>query len=220
MDPNETINTSEQTQETGELSHSDKMIGVFTEPTAIFSKLAFLNTKITDWLIPLIVMIIVAILTTVLYMSNPEIKLEMMEQQKKAVQEQFDEMVKSGQMTREQADEQLERTEEMMDNPMFTILFPSISIIFIMLLWFFVFTTVAFLIAKHILKGTGTYSQAMTSMGLSLYISVLGALLAIIFSLIMGKAVTGFNPAVLLGIDVKSTQGFLLSRFDVFSIWF
>lgn len=220
MDPNETINTSEQTQETGELSHTDKIVGVISEPSELFSKLAFLKTKATDWLLPLIALIIVAIITTVLYMSNPEIKLEMMQQQQKALQEQFDKMVESGQMTRQQADEQLNKTAEVMGDPMFAILFPAIGIIFMMFLWFFVFTTVAFLIAKYVLGGSGTYSQAMTSMGLPLYISVLGAIVAIILSLIMGKMITGVNPASLTGIDIKSLQGFILSRFDVFAIWF
>ena len=31
---------------------------------------------------------------------------------------------------------------------------------------------------------------------------------------------TGLNPASLIGMDVKTLTGFLLSRLDVFSIWF
>ncbi len=38
-------------------------------------------------------MIVVAIIATFIYMSNPEIKLEMQQQQEKAMREQFDKMV-------------------------------------------------------------------------------------------------------------------------------
>jgi hypothetical protein len=123
-------------------------------------------------------------------------------------------------MTREQADEQIQRTSGMMDNPMFTYLFPSIGIFVVSLIWFFVFTTVGFLVAKYVLKGDGGYGQAMSAMGLPLYISVLQSILLIIVGMLMGKMLTGLNPASLTGMDAKSLPGFLLGRLDVFSIWF
>ena len=220
METEETVQSDQPTNEMEELSHTDKIVGIISEPSNLFSKLAFLNTKVTDWLLPLLAMIIVAIVATFIYMSNPEIKLEMQQQQEKAMREQFDKMVESGQMTQEQVDEQLGRTAEMMNNPMFIYLIPSISIFVIMLLWFFVFTTIAFLIAKFAFKGDGSYSQAMTAMGLPLYISVLQSIVLIIVGLLMGKMLTGLNPASLTGMDIKTLPGFLLSRLDVFSIWF
>jgi len=220
METEETVQSEQPTNEMEELSHTDKIVGVISEPSNLFSKLAFLNTKVTDWLLPLLAMIIVAIVATFIYMSNPEIKLEMQQQQEKAMREQFQKMVESGQMTQEQVDEQLDKTSEMMNNPMFIYLIPSISIFVIMLLWFFVFTTVAFLIAKFAFKGDGSYSQALTAMGLPMYISVMQSIILIIVGMLMGKMITGLNPASLMGMDLKTLPGFLLSRLDVFSIWF
>jgi hypothetical protein len=71
-----------------------------------------------------------------------------------------------------------------------------------------------------VLKGDGSYSQAMTAMGLPLYISVLQSILLIIVGMLLGKMLTGLNPASLSGMDLKTLPGFLLSRLDVFSIWF
>jgi len=220
METEETVQSEQPTNEMEELSHTDKIVGVISEPTNLFSKLVFLNTKVTDWMLPLLAMIIVAIVATFIYMSNPEIKLEMQQQQEKTMREQFEKMVESGQMTQEQVDEQLDRTAEMMNNPMFIYLIPSIYIFVIMLLWFFVFTTIAFLIAKFAFKDDGSYSQAMTAMGLPMYISVLQSIILIIVGMLMSKMLTGLNPASLMGMDIKSLPGFLLSRLDVFSIWF
>jgi hypothetical protein len=220
MENQETIQSEQPTNEMEELSHTDKIVGVISEPSTLFSKLAFAKVKVIDWLLPILALMIIAIATTFIYMSNPEIKLEMQQQQKKAMQEQFDKMVESGQMTREQADEQLDRTGEMMSNPMFIYVFPTIGAVVMTLLWFFVITTLAFLIAKFALGGNGTYSQAMSSMGLPLYINVIGGIVLIILALLMGKMVTGLNPASLTGMDVKTFPGFLLSRLDVFSIWY
>ncbi|MDY0083717.1 MAG: YIP1 family protein, partial [Ignavibacteriaceae bacterium] len=201
-------------------SHTDKIVGVISEPQNLFSKLVFFPTKATDWILPLLALIIVGIFSTFIYMSNPDIKYEMQQQQQKAMREQFDKMVESGQMTREQADEQLDKTMAMFSNNTMMQLFSAIGIFVMMLLWFFVCTTIAFLVAKFALKGDGTYSHAMTAMGLPLYISVLQGIILVIAGLLMGKVLTGINPAVLLDMDVKTVPGFLLSRLDVFSIWF
>jgi hypothetical protein len=99
-------------------------------------------------------------------------------------------------------------------------LIPSISVFIIMILWFFIITTLAFLLAKFALKGDGSYSQAMTAMGLPLYISVLGSIILVITGMLMGKMLTGLNPATLMSMDLKTLPGFLLSRLDLFTIWF
>jgi hypothetical protein len=220
MENDETIQNDQPKNDMEELSHTDKIVGVISEPTNLFSKLVFLNTKVADWLLPLFALIVVAIAATFIYMSNPEIKLEMQQQQEKAMREQFDKMVESGQMTREQADEQLDNTMQMMGGSGMMQVFSSIGILVVMLVWFFVFTTIAFLIAKFVLKGDGSYSQAMTAMGLPLYITVLQSIILIIVGMLLGKMLTGINPASLTGMDIKSLPGFLLSRLDVFSIWF
>lgn len=220
MENHETIQNDQPKNDMEELSHTDKIVGVISEPTNLSTKLVFLNTKVSDWLLPLFALIVVAIAATFIYMSNPEIKLEMQQQQEKAMREQFDKMVESGQMTREQADEQLDNTMQMMGGSGMMQVFSSIGILVVMLVWFFVFTTIAFLIAKFVLKGDGSYSQAMTAMGLPLYITVLQSIILIIVGMLLGKMLTGLNPASLTGMDIKSLPGFLLSRLDVFSIWF
>ena len=220
METEDTLQPQEPKQEIEELSHTDKIVGVISEPSNLFSKLVFLPTKATDWILPLLALIVVAIVSTFIYMSNPEIKYQMQQEQEKAMREQFDKMVESGQMSREQADEQMEQSAQFVNNPMFMYLIPSISVFVIMLLWFFIFTTLAFLLAKFALKGEGGYSQAMTAMGLPLYISVLGSIILVIAGMLMGKMLTGLNPATLMGMDLKTLPGFLLSRLDFFTIWF
>lgn len=220
METEETFQPDQNNNEPEELTHTDKIVGVFSEPSTLFSKMALLPAKVTDWLLPLLALIVVSIVATIILMSNPEIKFEIQQQQKKAMQEQFDKMVKSGQMSQEQADEQLDKTMEMFGNTAMMQMFSAIGMLVWWLFWFFVFTTLAFIIAKFILKGDGSYSQAMSSMGLPLYIAVLQSIILIISGLLMGKMLTGLNPAAFMGLEAKTLPGFLLSRLDVFSIWF
>lgn len=220
METEDTIQPEQPKQEIEELSHTDKIVGVISEPSNLFSKLSFQKVKTTDWMLPLLAMIVVSIIATFIYMSNPEIKLEMQQQQEKAMREQFDKMVQSRQMTQQQVDEQLEKTSEMMNNPMFIYLFPSIGILIMTFVWFFVIAAIGFVIAKFVLKGDGGFMQAMSALGLPLYITVLQTIVLIIIGLFMGRIITGLNPASLMGMDMKTFPGFLLSRLDVFAIWF
>jgi hypothetical protein len=67
MDNQDTIQPEQPTNEIEELSHTDKIVGVISEPSNLFSKLAILSTKATDWLLPLFLLIIVAIVSTFIY---------------------------------------------------------------------------------------------------------------------------------------------------------
>ena len=101
-------------EEEYEFSHSDKMVGLFSEPAITFAKIAQAPTKVIDWLIPLLIFIVVLSLSTVIMQSNPQIKYQMVEKQTEAMEKTFDEYVNSGAMTQEQADAQIEAMRERM----------------------------------------------------------------------------------------------------------
>ena len=67
------MSSIEDAQEELELSHTDKLVGVFAEPQSMFSKIAKFQAKTSDWLIPVFVVIVVAILSQFVMLSNPEI---------------------------------------------------------------------------------------------------------------------------------------------------
>lgn len=219
METEDTIQSQQPPQQTEELSYSDKIVGVISEPSNLFSKLAIQKTKITDWLLPIVIMMLVSFITTFIYMSNPEIKIEMQQRQSTTLQKELDKRVESGEMTQEQADNLLESSSAMKNNPI-TYLITSMTVLLGWLIWFFIFTAVGFFVAKFALNGEGSYTQAMTAMGLPLYIFILQSIILVIAGMFMGKSLTGLNPASLTGMEVNKLTEFLLSRLDVFSIWF
>ncbi len=81
MDPADTNEINEQLndhvpEQEEELNHSDKMIGVFTEPGKTFDAIAKLSPKAMDWFIPVISFLIIAIISNFILFQNPEIKLQ------------------------------------------------------------------------------------------------------------------------------------------------
>ncbi|MFA7419186.1 MAG: Yip1 family protein [Melioribacteraceae bacterium] len=215
------MSSVEDAQEEQELSHTDKLVGVFTEPMPMFTKAAKSPARTTDWLIPVFVVIAIAILSQFVLLSNPEIKRQQQDKVIERMEKQFDEAVAKGQMTREQADQQI---ETMQDNMGAGGVFQTIGIVvgipvgtFVV---FFVLTGFFFAVAKFGLKGAGTYKDVMVAYGLPMYISVIEIIVSVIAAIAMGKFLTGISAADLMGTDKTTLAGFFLSKLNVFSIWF
>ncbi|AFN73942.1 hypothetical protein MROS_0699 [Melioribacter roseus P3M-2] len=208
-------------EEEMEFSHTDKLVGVFSEPAVTFEKLKKTGPKTSDWLIPILIVIVAAVLSNVIMMSNPAIKLSIIEKQMAQIEKNFDEAVQSGQMTEEQKEAQLEQIRERMDQGgSTTIIFTAISIVFITFITFFIVAGVYFLVCKFLLKGDGTFKDTMAAYGLPYYIIVIQIIAMVIIALVTNKFITSTSLAAILEIDKSKFLYFLLSRVDVFSIWF
>ena len=64
MDNLDTQGTPES--EEMELNHSDKMIGVITEPTSTFSKIAKFPPKTMDWFLPMLKVLVGSEITPII----------------------------------------------------------------------------------------------------------------------------------------------------------
>jgi len=202
-----------------ELSHTDKLVGVFTEPSTIFAKMAHSAPKAIDWLIPALILILVVNLASWVLMSNPNIKYATVEKQMAMVEKQFNDAIAAGQMTQDQADQQLEGIRERMEEAGgFGVQNVIGSLIFIFL-FLFIIAGVYFLCAKFILKGDGTYSHALVGYGLPFYISVVQWILIAILGLMMEKSMQDLSLATLMDADKATFVGWLLAKVDIFSIW-
>src|SRR3989339_1828078 len=86
-------------QEEFEISHTDKLVGVFSEPGITFGKMSKFPPKTADWVIPILIVIVIAILSQVVMMNNPTIKAAVVEKQMAAVEKSLSDAVAKGQMT-------------------------------------------------------------------------------------------------------------------------
>ncbi len=220
MEESKENNVNEDLEGQQTLGHLDRMIGVISEPSAAFSAISKQGTRHTDWLIPILLMIIVTVITTITAFSNPEIKAKMMQMQRKTMEEQFEKQIASGQMTREEADKIKENASRFTENPVMLIVFPAISTVIVTFIWFFFFALIGWLIAKNLLGGTGTFNDAMTALGLPLYITVISLIIIIIISFASGELASGVNLLLLTKAEVTTFSGFIQSKIDVFAIWF
>ncbi len=211
----------EEFLEEEELSHSDKLVGVFSEPSETFAKIAKAPTRVIDWLIPLLIFIVVLSLSTIIMQTNPQIKYSMVEKQTEAIEKNFNEAVNSGRMTQEQADSQMEVIREKMENGGMAMLIPQIiGIVMFTFLVFFIISGFYYGVTRLILKGDGTFGNAMVAYGLPFYIASVQVILQVIVAMLMNKMITDLSVTTFLDLDKQEVLGFILSKLDIFTIWF
>ena len=216
MDPTDTNEISQEFGENAqgeELSHSDKMIGIFTEPTKTFEHMAKIPVRAKDWVIPVLILLFVAGLISRLVMMNEEVYFEIKQKQAEALEEQVEE----GNLTREQADQQLEGIEAFMRGPIgwITAIVGSLFIGFIMS---FIFTASSWFWCKFVLKGDGSYSSALVANGLTAYISIIQFIITGILTFLFGTLVKDTSLAELLSTDRTTIAGFFLAKINPLSL--
>ncbi|MFA6596999.1 MAG: YIP1 family protein [Ignavibacteriaceae bacterium] len=204
-----------------ELSHSDKLVGIFSEPGKTFASIAKFPIRTIDWLLPVLAMFVVVIISQFIMMGNPQIKAEMKQKQLEAIEKRFQEQVDKGTMTKQQAEEQMQTVEDQMDKMSGTVgkVFTAISILVFGFIVYLIIAGFYFLFIKFVFKADGTYKHVLVTTGLTSYIGIISMVLVTIFSLFSGKLSRDVSAATLFSVDAKTFVGFLLAKLDVFSIW-
>ncbi len=211
---------SGNTETNGELSHTDKMVGVFTEPDRIFSTMSKFAVKNSDWLIPIFVLIIVSVVANLAMMNNPIIKATIMEKSITQIEKNLNEAVEAGKLSQEKADEQLEKIRDNMEKSMGSPILSFVGPFLYTFIMFFIVSGIFFLFAKFALGGEGTYSTSMVSYGLPHYILAVQSIIIVILALATDQPYRDLSLATFLDYDRTTIAGFLLGKLDVFAIWF
>jgi hypothetical protein len=208
----------QEIQEEPELGHSDKIIGIFSEPTKTFEKMSFYPPKTIDWLLPLTLLLCLVVLSRVIIMQNPDLAFQVKQQQKESMEKSLNTAVEKKQITSEQKEERLNQGMESMNRPIFQFL-GYIGILVGGFIVFFIISGVYFLFAKFALKGQGTYAAALVANGITGYIGIIQIIVATILSYIMGRLINDISIASLLNSDKSTIIGYLLSKLDIIFIW-
>lgn len=217
--PDDSIEELENENE--ELGFTDKIVSVLTEPGELFSSLSKLPVKAMDWFLPILFVIIAAIAMQFVISTNPEIKSNMIETQIEQMEKSLQEAVDKGQITQAQADEQIERTAEFMEQSgSGMLIFGSISIVIMVLLFFFIISGLFLLLVKFGLGGFGDYKASMLAYGLPQYIMVLQVVLMIISAIVFGKVFRDTSLGSYMGFEKSGLLGWLMYKLDPMLIWF
>jgi len=220
MDPTDTNEISQEFGENAqgeELSHSDKMIGIFTEPTKTFEHTAKFPPRNKDWVIPLVIFFFIVAVIRMVSMMDEEVYFEAKQKQIDSIEK----MVESGTLTRDDGDAAIERIDEQMEfmqGPVGWVITIATTLIFGFIV-FFIIVGIYFLLVKLLLKGEGSYASALVANGLTAYISIVQYIIVGILTMAFGALINDTSLAALLGSDRGTIAGFLIAKIDPLSLW-
>ncbi|MBD3410585.1 MAG: hypothetical protein GF419_10330 [Ignavibacteriales bacterium] len=213
-------NHPNESAEQEEFGLSDRLLGAITSPAETFEEIAKRPVKTTHWLLPFLFISIAAAVMVVVMMRDPEIRQEARRAQMEQIDERFDEAVKSGEMTRAEADQQKEMIRKQMGK--MGGLMPVISAVSVFLfgfIIFFVVSAVHFLIARFALGGEGGYQHALVANATVAYISIIGILVTLALALATGSGFDSLGLGALAGLEKGTAARFWINRIDVFYLW-
>ena len=200
-----------------ELSHSDKIIGVLTEPINTFTRTAHFPIRNQNWIIPILVLMIFIGITRSVVMLNEDVFLDAKQKQI----ERIEKMIQEGTLTQERGEQALNNIDRQMNfmrGPVGWII-NIVSVLVFGLIFFFIVAGIYFLFIKFLLKGEGTYASVLVANGLTAYITILQVFIAAILTMIFGTVVRDTSLAALLNSDRATLIGWLFAKIDPISIW-
>lgn len=202
-----------------ELSSTDAMVGVFTEPGDTFESISRTPQR-NYWILPTIIFIVMNLIATFITFSDPEILGNMMDERMDAARETIEEKVKNNEMSREEGNQAIEMQEKFSDpsSPFFIAIGYGAGVIG-PLFQLFILGLVYFLGLK-MLKSEATYTSILNVIGLAFLISGIQHLVSSLLSIITGKMSTVSLGLLLSSEQVGTSVYSMISSFDLFSIWF
>ncbi|GEM_PF-257504 len=177
------------------LSLTDKFIGVLTEPSPTFENVRAAGPRVSDWLVPVLLLMIVIAVGTLARFSNPEFAAQIQQAQ----QSQFQKQVESGDMTQEQADQARQQMEGMKG------FFPVIGAVTGAIgyfIFFFIIALLYWLMVRFIMRGDATYSLVLSALGLVGFINIIDQLVSLLLTYVTGKPFANLSPVLFMDVNI------------------
>ena len=190
------------------------IMNVFSSPAEAFSGLRESESRATLWLIPLILLIILASVSSTMMFTNETLKSQILESRDRAVQKQVD----AGKMTQGQADQAKSQMENM--GGMF-IAIGIVGSVVVLSVMMFGAGLVLWLVAKLALKSTAGYGKHLELYGISSWIGLFGGVVTLL--MIVGLNSLYASPSAALAVyssfDPLNMTHKILAAVNIFSIW-
>lgn len=194
------------------LSAMDAIAGVITDPSETYEAVNASPRK-HYWFYGIILYLIVFLVSTFLFYSDEELSNKMLTTEMAIVEETFEQNIKDGKMTRQDADNALELTKKI-----FFIRGYLLAVFYPFLLLFLL--SIVYLVGLKIMKANFDYINLLNAIGLASVALAIGAIVSTVVSILRGSlSPVGLN--LILSRDMIGNYLYtLLGGMDFFTIWF
>ncbi len=191
-----------------------RMFNVFASPGEVFAEIKASERSFANWLAPVILASLLAIIYAVVVFSQPNVQQQIREAQDKA----FEKQVANGKMKPEQAD----MARQAMDKfgPLMMV-FAAVAGVVMSFVWLFTAAFVLWLLGTWACKHPWPYGEALEVAGLAGMIGVLGLIVQMLLVVTMGNMFASPSPALFLhDFDPTNKLHKSLMALNVVNIWY
>lgn len=217
-----TTSTQQNTATVTPMTFTEKVTNIFASPAELFDNVRDTVSTPSNWVIPVVLLIIVAFGLSQVIMHNPVLNEQLKVQIRESGEKRLQEQVQQGKITAEQAEQTREQMEAYTDpgKPFFVIM-QAVSMIVLMPLVLFAISALYWLLGKSIIKATSPYMKVVEVIGLTFYIGVLETIMTTIIQVAFENlhATPGLGLAVMNGFSAENKLHVALSKVNIFTIW-
>lgn len=195
------------------MSFSEKLVNIFTAPGELFENVRLTGKTTSNWLIPMLLFIIVAVLLNQLIFTNPSLVNQMSALMQKGI----DEAVAKGSMTAQQAEQagQFMRPDSMMFR-----IQSIVGIVLITPIALFLLALVYWLLGRWGMSAHAPYMKVVEVAGLTFFISILETIVTTLLQYGLDSLFAGPNLALFVSdYDLQNKLHMALSKVNVFTFW-
>jgi hypothetical protein len=194
-------------------SFMERAVDIFAAPSKVFEEVAKAPVQSSSWLLPYLLMLVLALLTTFSILSDQTLKDQALEPQRQAMQQRVD----KGEMTQAQMDQ---ATESMESSTMVMIFGSVMSVIYVTIS---VFGAPLFfwLAIKMFFKSNASYKKLLEVYGLSTIIGLLNVIVTLLMIQIFASilATPGASLFIMGNFDRNNIAHAIIASLNFISIW-
>ena len=195
-------------------SLAGRLLDIFAAPGEVFEEVKASPPSVANWLVPVFISAIIGVLSAIIIFSQPAIIQQMREQQTKL----WEDRVSAGKMTRAQAD-QVEAASEKFSSPTLLMISGSFGAVFSSFVRVFWWAVVLWLLGLVFLKTKFDYLKTAEVAGLATMITVLGSIVSLLLTVILGKMSTPSLALFVDQFDPKNAVHVALAAVNLFALW-
>lgn len=186
-----------------------RIANVIAAPADAFGGILAIEKKASLWLIPMLISMLVTVGFATVVMNNPALKQKMRQQ----MVEKFDEQVRAGKITQDQADSMLETMGGV------TVAFGIIGGALAVPLMYLLMALVFFMIVSFVLGGEVSFINVFVVVALASIISMLETVVTGLMQYATADMYTAPNLGMLVAAKDNAYLHAALSRINPFSFW-
>jgi hypothetical protein len=195
------------------MSFGEKFINIITAPGELFEHVRLTGKTTSNWLLPMLLFIVIAVLLNQLILTNPSLVEQMTSLMRKGI----DEAVAKGSMTAQQA----EQAEQYMraDSILFRIQ-AVVGIALVSPIALFLLALVYWLLGKWGMNASAPYMKVVEVAGLTFFISIIETIVTTMMQYGLDSLFAGPHLAAFVSnFDMTNKLHMALAKVNLFTIW-